>query len=379
MPRPLRCEIRTEALRDNFRAARRLSSARRMLAVVKDDAYGHGLVRTARALAGLADGFATVAPEDARTLRRAGIAGPILLLNGMFGPEDAAAVGESGAWVVAHERRQLEWLAGLAAEVAPVVFVKVDTGMGRLGFAPGDFAAVRAAAAAGGRRVALMTHFACADAPGGLRAPLRTVADLRAGAAAGLEVSLGNSAATMLHEDLADDWARVGIALYGASPAPAWRGRDALGLRAAMVLRTELLSARTLAKGAAAGYGGAFVAPAAMPLGVAAVGYGDGYPRLMNGGWARVFPTGAGKGRRGGAEGFRAEVVGRVSMDLTALDLRRGPAGGVGAGVGVGAGDEVVLWGDSPSVDEVAGAGGMIAYELLARLSGRTPRTTAAE
>ena len=295
MPRPLVCEIDAGALRSNFRAVRGLSSARRILAVVKDDGYGHGLVRVGRALSGLADGFAVVEPEDARTLRRGGAEGPILLLNGMFSPEDADAVCESGAWVAAHERRQVEWLSHLPKECSPVVFVKVDTGMGRLGFAPDEFGAVRAAVESGGRRVVLTSHFACADSPEGLRLQELEIAKLRGSSASGLEVSLGNSAATMLH-DVGDDWGRVGIALYGASPAPDWRSRDELGLRAAMILRTQLLSARTLLRGKSAGYGGEFVAPEDMPLGIAACGYGDGYPRIVKGGWARVFSGGNGDG-----------------------------------------------------------------------------------
>ena len=358
MTRPLLCEIRPDALRDNFRAVRKAAAARNILAVVKDDAYGHGLVCAAKALDGLADGFALTEPEDARILRRAGIGAPIVLLNGMFSPADSAAVCESGAWVVVHEKRQLEWLARLPAGAAERVFLKVDSGMGRLGFAPDEFAAARRAVESGGRRVVLTTHFACADLPDGLDSQLRVVSRLRDSAAAGLQTSLGNSAATLLHRP-EDDWGRVGIALYGASPAPRWRSRDSLGLRAAMVLRTRLLSVRALPKGAPAGYGGAFVAPEDMPMGVAACGYGDGYPRLAPGGWARVFS--------GEGEGFRAEVIGRVSMDLLALDLRENPE--------ARAGDEVVLWGDSPSADEVAEAGGMIAYELFSRLSGRIRRT----
>ena len=348
--RPLLCEVRADALRENFRAIRKASpSARNILAVVKDDAYGHGLSQTATALADLADGFGLTEPEDALTLRRAGIASPIVLLNGMFSPADADAVCESGAWVVAHEARQVEWLSQLPANAAKKVFVKVDSGMSRLGFAPEEFASVRGAIENRGREVVLMTHFAKADSPDGLRAPMKTIARLRKG----LEVSLGNSAATMLHR-LEDDWARVGIALYGASPAPAWKSRAALGLRAGMILRTRLLSVRTLRKGSEIGYGGEFVAPENMPMGVAAVGYGDGYPRLTRGGWAQV-------------NGFRADVVGRVSMDLLALDLRGAPNAKTG--------DEVILWGDSPSADEVADAAGMISYELFSRLSSRTRRT----
>ena len=316
MTRPLLCQIRPDALRDNFRAVRKAAAARNILAVVKDDAYGHGLVCAAKALDGLADGFALTEPEDARILRRAGIGAPIVLLNGMFSPADSAAVCESGAWVVVHEKRQLEWLSQLPAGAAERVFLKVDSGMGRLGFAPDEFAAARRAIESGGRRVVLTTHFACADSPDGLDSQLQAVARLRNSAAAGLETSLGNSAATLLHRP-EDDWGRIGIALYGASPAPRWRSRDSLGLRAAMVLRTRLLSVRTLPKGATAGYGGAFVAPEDMLTGVAAGGYGDGYPRLAPGGWARVFS--------GEGEGFRAEVIGRVSMDLLALDLRAHP------------------------------------------------------
>ena len=374
MTRPLRCEIRADALRQNFRAIRRVAKARKILAVVKDDAYGHGLARVARALDGLADGFALALPEDALALRKIGIAGPIVLLNGIFSPDDLDAVRAAGAWMVVHERRQLEWLSQSPPETAKTIFIKADTGMNRLGFAPDEFAAVRDAVESSGRRAVLATHFARADSPDGLRAQMESVLQIRESAGSGLETSLGNSAATLLH-GVADDWARVGIALYGASPAPGWRSRDALGLRAGMVLRTRLLASRILRKGAATGYGGEFVAAADMPMGVAAGGYGDGYPRLTRDGWARIFPKGGDGeggdadgegGGNGGGEGVRANVIGRVSMDLLALDLRGCP--------GARAGDEVVLWGDSPSADEVAASGGMIAYELLSRLPARLGR-----
>lgn len=356
MSRPLRREIRTDALRHNFRAIRRAARARKILAVLKDDAYGHGLAQAAKALDGLADGFALVRPEDAPVLRSAGIAAPIVLLNGMFSPDDLAVVRAARAWTVVHNREQLEWLAHAPPDAAGTVFIKVDTGMNRLGFAPQEFAAARAAVESAGRRAVLATHFARADAPDGLRRQMEVVAKIRESSGAGLETSLGNSAATLLHR-MDDDWARVGVALYGASPAPDWRSRDDLGLRAAMVLRTRLLAVRILRKGAATGYGGEFAAPADMPMGVVAGGYGDGYPRLTRDGWARVFPRG------GDGAGARANVIGRVSMDLTALDLRGCPD--------AKAGDEAVLWGDSPSADEVAASGGMIAYELLARWQER--------
>ena len=363
MSRPLACEVHTQALRDNLRAVRNIASARRIVAVVKDDGYGHGLVRVASALNGLADAFAVVRAQDAVAIRQAGIGGgdggnkpPVILLNGMFSPNDSGAVCDSGAWVVVHEARQLEWLARLPASASPVVFAKVNTGMNRLGFAPDEFASVRGAIENSGRRVVLTTHFASADSPDGLQAPMRVVAGLQAGAAKGLESSLGNSAATLLHRP-PDDWARVGVALYGASPAPEWKSRDELSLRAAMTLRTELLSVRTLRTGDKVGYGGEFVASEPTPVGIAAGGYGDGLPRLTRG-WVRVFAKGGTGGTNG--DGVKANIIGRVSMDLLALDLRGCPD--------ARAGDEAVLWGESPSADEAAEGAGMIAYELFSRL-----------
>ena len=340
--RPLKRQFDAAALRHNWRAVRRGSAARQLLAVVKSYAYGHGLRFVAAALHDLADGFGVVETADAEILRDMGITQPILLMSGVFEESEMARVVARRLWVAAHNAQQVRWLINAPAGAGLMVFVKVDSGMNRLGFLPDEAAAVmesltQAPAVA---QVALMGHFADADMPGGVAAPLELLQPLRLRAAV---VSLGNSAAALLHGDIGNDWGRVGIALYGSSPAPLWRSREALQLRSVMTFKTALVAVRTVRAGAAVGYGSCWCAAADTRIGIAACGYGDGYPRT-NHLWARVG-------------GGKAAVLGRVSMELTALDL----SGCAHADIG----EEVICWGESPSIDEVAAAAGRSSYELL--------------
>ncbi|MGI9307047.1 MAG: alanine racemase [Gammaproteobacteria bacterium] len=340
--RPFARRLDARALRDNWRAARRISGARNLLAVIKSRGYGHGARFAAEALRDTADGFGVVDMADAVMLRACGIEKPVLLMSGAFSAAETAQAAEMRLWTAAHHKQQVQWIANAPSDSELTVFVKTNTGMNRLGFSPEEAAEVldslaRAPAVA---QTALMSHFASADCPDGIRKPLEILRPLRARAAF---VSLGNSAASLLHENLEDDWGRIGIALYGASPAPQWRSREELGLRPAMTLRTEIICVRDIRAGETTGYGGEWRAPADMRIGIAACGYGDGYPRA-EGLWARV-------------NGQKARVLGRVSMEMTALDL----SGCRGAENGA----EVILWGESPSVDEVAAASGRVSYELL--------------
>lgn len=343
-------EVSPAALAHNWRRVRRVAAARRMLAVVKADGYGHGLLTVAEALRELADGFAVVDLRDALALRAHGVAAPIVLLQGIFAAEEVEAVAEARLSPVVHSAWQIRALGGAAARARLTVFVKINSGMNRLGFDVSEAAAAVAALrrTAAVAEVVLMSHFADADAPGGMARQLAALAPLRA---LRLPWSLGNSAAALWGGDIGDDAARVGIALYGVSPAPARAGAAALGLAPAMRCWARLIAVREVAAGARVGYGGAFVAAAAMRVGIAGAGYGDGYPR-RRGLWAEVG-------------GGRAPVLGRVSMEMTALDLGGGAAARVG--------DEVTLWGDAPApaVDEVAAAAGVIGYELLVGVRGR--------
>lgn len=335
------------ALRHNWRVIRRQSTAKRLLAVIKSNAYGHGLLSVAQTLADSADGFApdgfaVVRLEDAIALRDGGLDKKIVLLQGVFSAAEMAAVVEYRLSPVVHSAWQLTALTTLPARTGLTVFLKINTGMNRLGFelseAPAAIEALNNIAAV--RQVVLMTHFANADREGGLVAPLNRFAPLRA---TGLPVSLGNSGGCLLHGDIGDDWGRIGIALYGASPAPLWRPRSALDLLPVMHLTTRLIAVRQLKRGEQLGYGGMFTAPESMPVGIAAGGYGDGYPRRS--------------GLPAAINGQRTTVIGQVSMEMLSLDLRPHPQAAVG--------DEVTLWGHLPEVDEVATAAETIAYDLL--------------
>lgn len=346
--RPLTRLFDAAAVRHNWRAVRRRATAGKLLAVVKSCAYGHGLRFAAEALRDIADGFGVVETADAKQLRGMGIEQPILLMSGVFAEAEMAQVAALRLWIAVHNARQVRWVMKAPAGAALTVFVKADTGMNRLGFLPDEAAAVmeslsRAPAVA---QVSLMGHFADADVPGGIAAPLELLQPLRERAAT---VSLGNSATALLHGDIGNDWGRVGIALYGASPAPLWHSGETLGLRPVMTLKTALVATRTVRAGAAVGYGSCWRAAVDTRIGIAACGYGDGYPRAAHL-WVRVG-------------GNKAAVVGRVSMELTALDL----SGCDNAHIG----EEVICWGGSPTVDEVAVAAGRFSYELLAAAGRR--------
>ena len=344
--------INPAALRANFAAVRRRASAKKILAVIKSDAYGHGLAAVADALADSADGFAVAKIGDAKTLRARGIGKPILLISGASCRAQTADIVRLKLWIAVQNRRQVEWLKDAPADSRICAFVKADVGMNRLGFDMTQWNVAQSELAANPAvdKTILMAHFARADEPGGLDDSLQTLAPLRA---AGYETSLSNSAAALLHNDIGDDWARVGIALYGASPAPLVIGRDALGLSAAMTLRAEVVAVRTMRRGQSIGYGGKWRAPIDSRIAIVSCGYGDGYPRLCGGGengiWAQVGDV-------------CAPVVGMVSMEMTALDITACPH--------ITAGDNAIMWGDSPSVDVVAEAAGRISYELLTAKSG---------
>lgn len=339
--------IDSSALVHNWQQIRRRSSARRLLAVVKSNAYGHGLAAVAGVLADQADGFAVVALRDAIALRAQGIRLPVILLQGFFSPDNVDLLAEQRLTPVIHSGWQLQALAGLPATAQLTVYLKFNSGMNRLGFPIEEAAAVIDAARQNPAiaDIVLMSHFADADCADGLKAPLQEISALRGYR---LPLSLSNSAAAILHDDIGDDWGRIGIALYGASPAPDWRDREALGLRPVMTWSTRLIAVRTVAAGGRIGYGGEYTADSDMKVGIASVGYGDGYPR-HSGLMAAIHNT-------------LLPIIGRVSMEMIALDLR-------GCG-NAAVGDEVVLWGEYPSADQVAAAAGTIAYDLFTKAKG---------
>ena len=337
-------DIDSEALRANFRAIRKRAAAKNIIAVVKSGAYGHGLPIVADALDELADGFAVAEVADAKTLRARGVQKPVLLISGALTRAEVADIAELNLWTAVRDWRQVEWLKDAPANANITVFLKADAGMNRLGFAPEEWAAAKTALAANPAvgEVVLMAHFARADEKGGITNALTTLAPLRESCA---QVSLGNSAATLLHDDIGDDWARVGIALYGSSPSPQWKTRDELGLRAAMTLRASVMSERVVRAGECVGYGGEWRAKENTRAAVVSCGYADGYPRLRGntGAFAMI-------------DGARAPVIGRVSMEMTVLDISQCPPD---------IGGKATMWGETPNIDDIASAAGRISYELL--------------
>ncbi len=350
MSRPIQAHIDLSALRNNLRVVRQASSAR-VMAVVKANAYGHGLLQAAETLRD-ADGFALLDVRDAIALREAGFRQPILLLEGFFSQDELPLLAEYELTSVIHSHRQLEWLDAYPRSNGLSVWLKINTGMNRLGFAPEAFPAVmeRLKSHRAVRDVTLMTHFAQADEAPGVATQLALFEQLTANHR--LPRSLSNSAAILRHPAAHGDWVRPGIMLYGSSPF-ADVSAAALGLQPVMTLSSELISVRDLKAGDAVGYGATFRAERAMRIGTVACGYADGYPRH------------AGTGTPILVGGVRTRTLGRVSMDMLAVDLSEVPDARIGS--------RVVLWGEGMPIDDVASAAGTISYELLCALAPRVP------
>jgi alanine racemase len=342
------------ALRNNLAVVRRFAPAARVMAAVKANAYGHGLVHAARALAD-ADAFAVARVEEAIALRAAGIRHPLVVLEGVFfaGQLDLAAAND--LQLVVHSFEQIAMLEQHAGTHRFAVWLKVDTGMNRLGFRPEEFATaharLQACPAVGAMR--LLTHLASAENANGLETKLqldrlRTLSEpLR------LERSIANSAGIIAWPEAHGEWVRPGLMLYGASPF-AERSATDLGLLPAMTFATRVIAVRNVAAGEAIGYNGVWRAKRRSRIAVAAVGYGDGYPRCMHPGAPTLI-----KGRE-------VSVVGRVSMDMTMLDATDLPD--------VAVGDEVTLWGRGLPAERVAQFADTIAYELFCRIAERVTR-----
>ena len=349
--RPIQARISIGAMAHNLRVARAHAGEARVFAVVKANAYGHGLSRARRALAA-ADGFAVLTLEEAANLRLMGVEQPILLLEGLFGADEIATCAELDLWPVLHHAGQLDWLARQPPARPIQVFLKFDSGMHRLGFSLADHTAIvaRVKSLPGVAGVTLMTHFAQAAEAAGVDWQLQPF--LRELAGHGLPWSSANSAALLRHPASCGAWVRPGIMLYGASPfadVPA----ETLGLRPAMTLQSEIISVQTVQPGEGVGYGQLFRAERTMRVGVVACGYADGYPRHA--------PTGTPVR----VNGRLSQTLGRVSMDMLCVDLSECADAGVGT--------PVVLWGDGVPVDAVAAAAGTSSYELLCALAARVP------
>lgn len=347
MNRPALARIDLDALCHNYLAARRLHGGR-ALAVLKANAYGHGAVACARALEPVADALAVAFVAEAEELRAAGVRAPILVLEGVFSGGELERAAQLGLWLVAHHDEQVRLIERAPIACARLhVWLKIDSGMHRVGVAAGDAARVHARLLASGRiaSITLMSHFARADDVTDASARDATEAQLAVFDAATIDLpgprSLANSAGLLAWPAARRDWARPGIMLYGVDPT----GTSRLDLRPVMTLTSAVFAERVLAPGEAMGYGGNFVAERALRVGLVAIGYGDGYP-------AR-----AGTGTPVAVDGRPTRVLGRVSMDMLAIDLSELPAAGIGS--------RVELWGPAVAVAEVAQRAGMLSYELL--------------
>ena len=349
--RPVRAIIDRAALLHNFRVARRHAGHARLWAVVKANAYGHGLEHAVTALAADADGFALIELERAVRLRENGLSAPLLMLEGFYTADELPLFIRHRLIPVLHRADQVAALlaAGWPADLP--VYLKINSGMNRLGLDAAGLAAAKSALA--GRRIGtvLMTHFADADGPRGIDWQLERFAAMTAGMEDAR--SLGNSAAILRFADKVGDWARPGIMLYGGSPFPELTA-EALGLRPVMTLQSEIIAVQDLAPGESVGYGCTFTADRSMRVGVVACGYADGYPRHA--------PTGTPVL----VDGTRTRTLGRVSMDKLCVDL---------TDLKVGAGGTAILWGEGLAADEVAVAAGTISYELFCALAPRVPVT----
>lgn len=368
MPRPIQAIIHSDALSHNLQTVSAMVhdtvSPSNVWAVVKANAYGHGIEAAVDSFHA-ADGLALLDLDEAVRARDAKWNKPILLLEGPFATQDLEVAQQFGLTPVIHHPEQLKMLE--LSSLGPMdIYVKLDTGMTRLGLVSSNYKPAYEKIDELGRagkvgKVTYMTHFACADRADGLDEPLRrflAMAGNRQGAWA-----LSNSAACLMHADRVARfaaehhrtlWSRPGICLYGGSPLHNRLAED-LGLIPAMTLCSELISAKDVAAGEGIGYGHVFIADRPMRVGVVACGYADGYPRHA--------PTGTPIA----VAGKRTRILGRVSMDMIMVDLSELPEAGVG--------DKVVLWGQGgPSADEVAAAAGTISYELLAGVTARVPR-----
>ena len=353
--RPTSATVRLADIAANYRLANSLAPGSKSMAVIKANAYGHGMVSVARHLEDIVPAFAVAFIEEAVRLRDAGVAKPILVLQGINHVSELPEAVDKDLWLLLHRQQQVDWL--LSARLArPLrVWLKVDTGMHRLGFAAAALdpvcAALRSSANAE-NGVVLCTHLARADLPDDPMTP-QQVGSLRACATKyGLGMSIANSAGILFWPESHAQWNRPGYMLYGLSPSGAIGG-DPHGLKPAMTMNSGIIAIRDVPAGEGVGYGHGWVARQKSKIGTVAIGYGDGYPRHAPSGTPVLV------------NGVRVPLAGRVSMDAICIDL---------TGVdNVQVGDPVELWGRNLSVNEVASSAGTIGYELLAGLTGRVP------
>ena len=351
MPRPIRAAIDLGALRHNLSVVRQRAPRSSIFAVLKANAYGHGLERAARALEA-ADGIAVLELEAAVRLRERGYRKRLALLEGAFEHADLEVAASHDLALVVHSEHQLRMIEAARGDVRYDVLLKVNTGMNRLGFALRAAADARARLEGHSRvgRLTLMTHFADADDVRGVDWQMEAFERVAAGQP--LERSVANSAAILRYPQTHPGWVRPGIMLYGCTPFADVSAAE-LGLKPVMTLASEIIATQTLRAGDRIGYGGTFAAERARRIGVVACGYADGYPRHAPTGTPVLV----------GAE--RTITLGRVSMDMLCVDLTGIAAADIGT--------PVTLWGRGLPADEVAAAAGTVSYELLCAVAPRVP------
>lgn len=360
--RPILASIHTEAFQHNLNRVRELAPESKIWAVIKARAYGHSFESAFKGLSS-ADGFALLDIEDARWLRQQGWRGRILLLEGLFHENELLLAQELNCDLVVHCETQLQWLEGFEGKAHKPfnVFLKMNSGMNRLGFKPKAYRTAFHRLHSAGYHLHHMTHFANAD-QADQQPTVGSQMEVFSETIEGLEAptSLANSATILWHRNALGDWVRPGIMLYGASPTGSQEDIAHAHLKAAMQLHSEIIDIQELQKGDRIGYGGRFEAPETMRVGIVACGYADGYPRQAQDGTPVWLADGDANG-----SGLICPIVGNVSMDMLSIDLRNAPNAKIGS--------VVELWGDQVPVDTVAQMSGTIGYELLCALAPRVP------
>lgn len=326
----------------------------RVVAMVKSNAYGHGIRSTAKRLDGHIALFGVASIDEALILDSISVTTPVLLAEGVFSQDELQLAAQKNFHVVFHDHQQIAWLAASQLERPITAWIKVNTGMGRLGFAVHEVEQIYNLLSSHPlikKPIHIMSHFACADID---NHPLNheqkvQVFYLKNKFPAAL-FSFCNSAALFRYKELHDDYVRVGIALYGVSPFSNYAAQD-LNLRPVMTFTTKLISVKTLPQGASIGYGARYSCPTSMPVGIVACGYGDGYPISARDGTPVLI------------NGVRCPLIGRVSMDMMAVDLR--PCSGAQVG------DSVVLWGEGLPLEEVVAHTSEIVWNMLTNIQLR--------
>ncbi|KMJ46338.1 alanine racemase [Xenorhabdus khoisanae] len=353
MPRPILATIHLEAFRHNLSVIRQKVGNSKVWSVVKANAYGHGLDRVWQSLI-QTDGFALLDMNEAIYLREQGWQGPILLLEGFFKPSDLDIINEYRLTTAVHSYWHLEEIEKTRLDKPIDIYLKLNSGMNRLGFTPAEFPQIvsKARGIKNVNSVTLMAHFANSDNEVGVDEQFAVVEGLQMNS---LAYCLANSGAVLWHPKTHGDWVRPGIILYGASPSGKWCDIADIGLKPTMTLQSEIIAVHELPKGEKIGYGSRYTTQKPMRVGTVACGYADGYPRHA--------PTGTPVM----VDGIRTQLLGAISMDMMTVDLTPCPQANIGS--------TVELWGTKLPVDEVAESAGTIGYELLCALAKRVPVT----